>query len=172
VLAPAVLLVRFGSLGDVVLACAAGQALAAQRPELAITFLVKREYAEIVEAQPWAGAVWALEPGDERGAAALKGWRERVRRLRRRRRPADQPRSRALLRAPARAPLERARWQRRRWVSLRWTHPRPCARVAALRRRARAARRRCRASPRRRVSRAARAVARAQAMLATWPAAR
>jgi len=122
-----VLLVRFGSLGDVVLACAAGQALAAQCPEVAITFLVKEEYAEIVRAQPWARIVWALPQGEERGAPALKGWRARVREagfaaavdLQ------TSPRSRALLAGQANVlRWNAARWQRRRWVSLRWTRPR------------------------------------------------
>ena len=126
--APAVLLVRFGSLGDVVLACAAGQALAAQRPEAAITFLVKEEYAGIVRAQPWARAVWALPRGEERGAAALQGWRARIREaafsaavdLQ------TSPRSRALLAGHPRVlRWNAARWQRRRWVSLRWTKPQP-----------------------------------------------
>ena len=126
--APAVLLVRFGSLGDVVLACAAGQALADQRPDLALTFLVKQEYEALVRAQPWARATWALPPGEERGAQALAGWRTRVREagftaavdLQ------TSPRSRALLAGHPRVlRWNAARWRRRRWVSLRWTNPAP-----------------------------------------------
>ena len=122
-----VLLVRFGSLGDVILAAAAGQALAAQRPDLPVTFLVKEEYADLVRAQPWAHAVWTL-PGDERGAADVAALRERIH--------AQQfetavdlqtsPRSRALLAGHPRVHRwDAARWLRRRWVSFRWTRPGP-----------------------------------------------
>jgi len=126
--APAVLLVRFGSLGDVVLACAAGQALAAQRPDLQLTFLVKEEYEGLVRAQPWAHATWALPQGEERGAQGLDPWRARIRAagftaaidLQ------TSPRSRALLAGhPRILRWNAARWQRRRWVSLRWTRPAP-----------------------------------------------
>ena len=171
--APAVLLVRFGSLGDVVLACAAGQALAAQRPDLAITFLVKDEYADLVRAQPWAHEVWTLPRGEERGAGSLQGWRARIQGagflaavdLQ------TSPRSRALL-AGQRKVLRwnAARWQRRRWVSLRWTKP-DSVRAAWLRfvdalaplgiDAARAQPPRLAAPPD--------AVARAQATLAAWP---
>ncbi len=121
-----VLLVRFGSLGDVVLACAAGQALARARPELRITFLVKEEYAALVRAQPWAHSVWALAPGEERRPHGLLPWRERIA-LAAFGFAVDlqaSPRSRALL-AGQRGVLRwnAARWQRRRWVSLRWTRP-------------------------------------------------
>lgn len=123
-----VLIVRLGSLGDVVLACAAGQALLRARPEAAITFLVKQEYEALVRAQPWAHAVWGLPSGEERGAAGLSLWRERIREaafsavvdLQ------TSPRSRALLAGHPRVLWWRAaRWQRRRWVSLKWTRPAP-----------------------------------------------
>ena len=171
--AQAVLLVRFGSLGDVVLACAAGQALAAQRPDLLVTFLVKEEYAALVRAQPWAHATWELAPGEQRGAHALKDWRARVRAagfvaavdLQ------TSPRSRALLAGqPQVLRWNAARWQRRRWVSLRWTRPAP-VRPAWLRfvdALAPLGVDAARAQPPR-LAAPADSVARAQAWLATWP---
>lgn len=123
-----VLMLRLGSLGDVVLAGAAGQALAAARPDLKITFLVKGEYAELVRGQPWAHEVWALAPGEERSPLGLAGWRRRIRSgafgaivdLQ------TSPRSRALLSGQSHVFAWRAaRWPRRRWVSLRWTQPGP-----------------------------------------------
>jgi heptosyltransferase-2 len=128
-----VLVVRFGSLGDVILACAAGQALAAQRPELLVTFLVKEEYADLVRAQPWAHAVWVLP--EDRGPASVAVLRARIH--------AQEfeavvdlqtsPRSRALLAGhPRRLTWNAARWQRQRWVTLRWSQPEP-VRAAWLR---------------------------------------
>jgi heptosyltransferase-2 len=123
-----VLLVRFGSLGDVILAGAAGQALARQRPDLDVTFLVKEEYADLVRAQPWARAVWTLGAADQGAPAATPALREKIR-------AGDfsavvdlqtSPRSRALLAGHARVFSWNAeRWRRRRWVSLRWTRPHP-----------------------------------------------
>jgi heptosyltransferase II len=123
-----VLLVRLGSLGDVVLAGAAGQALHAARPDLPITFLVKAEYAGVVRGQPWAAAVWTLAPGEERAPGGVRAIRRRIHEAN-----FDavvdlqtSPRSRALLSGHPRVLAWRAaRWARRRWVSLRWTAPAP-----------------------------------------------
>ena len=71
-----ILVVRFGSLGDVVLSFAAAAALA--RPGRAIAYLVKEPYADLVRAQPWAAEVLAL-PDADRGAAGARRWRERLR---------------------------------------------------------------------------------------------
>jgi heptosyltransferase-2 len=111
---------------DVLLAGAAGQALVQARPDLRVTFLVKSEYAALVEGQPWVHDVWALGPGEERAAAGLAKWRARIR-------DAEfgavvdlqtSPRSRALLAGhPRRLSWRAERFARRRWVSLRWTHP-------------------------------------------------
>ena len=126
--APGVLLVRLGSLGDVLLAGAAGQALHTARPDLRITFLVKAEYAGLVRGQPWADDVWTLAPGEERTPAGVTALRRRIQ---------DagftavvdlqtSPRSRALLSGHPRVFAWRARrWARRRWVSLKWTRPAP-----------------------------------------------
>jgi heptosyltransferase-2 len=123
--APAILLVRFGSLGDVVLTFGAAESLARARPDATLVYLVKREYAELVRAQPWASEVWEL-PADERGAAEWGAWRARI---------AERsfeavvdwqtsPRSRALLAGhPRRLAWRAERWLRRRWVSLKWTRP-------------------------------------------------
>ena len=126
--APGVLLVRLGSLGDVLLASAAGQALHAARPDLPITFLVKAEYAGLVRGQPWAADVWTLAPGEERTPAGVSA-------LRRRLQAANftaavdlqtSPRSRALLSGhPCVFAWRADRWARRRWVSLKWTRPAP-----------------------------------------------
>ncbi len=123
-----VLLIRFGSLGDVVLTFAAGQALARAHPATSITYLVKEEYAPLVRAQPWVSDVWTLPAGEGRGAAAARALRERVHGG-----AFDvvvdwqtSPRSRYLTRGLARVLRWRAaRWQRTRWVSLRWTRPSP-----------------------------------------------
>lgn len=123
-----VLLVRFGSLGDVVLTLAAAAALRAARPEARTTYLVKAEYAPLVEGQAGVDEVWPLDPGAARGAAALGALRRRIAA-----RGFDtgvdwqtSPRSRALLAAVPRVVRWRAgRLARRRWVSLRWTRPAP-----------------------------------------------
>src|SRR5512140_108598 len=121
-----VLLVRLSALGDVVLATAAARALRAQRPEIAITFLTRDDYAPLLAGQPWADQVWAL-PGQARGAE-LRAVRERVRAggfaavvdLQTNRK------SRAVTAGhPRRLTWRAARWQRRRWVSLRFTRPSP-----------------------------------------------
>jgi len=73
-----VLVVRFGSLGDVILAGAAVQALRDQRGEaFESTFLVKSEYGEMAAAL--GQFVWTLGPGGERDASALAALRERIR---------------------------------------------------------------------------------------------
>jgi len=128
VAAPGVLLVRLGSLGDVLLAGAAGQALHAARPDLAITFLVKAEYGGLVRGQPWATDVWTLAPGEERTPAGITALRRRIHGagftavvdLQ------TSPRSRALLAGhPCVFAWRADRWARRRWVSLKWTRPAP-----------------------------------------------
>jgi heptosyltransferase-2 len=128
VAAPGVLVVRLGSLGDVLLAGAAGQALHAARPELPITFLVKAEYAALVRGQPWVSEVWTLAPGEERAPGGIAALRRRIQAsnfeavvdLQ------TSPRSRALLSGhPCVFAWRANRWARRRWVSLRWTHPAP-----------------------------------------------
>jgi heptosyltransferase-2 len=117
------LIVRFGSLGDVVLTFAAGAALYRAHPRRPIHYLVKSEYADLVRAQPWAREVLAL--GDEeRDVAGAHRWRERLHRtkwsgvldLQ------DNPRSRFLTDGIG-APLvrwRRAGLARRAWV---WTRP-------------------------------------------------
>ena len=72
-----VLVVRFGSLGDVVLSFAACAALARARPGMALSYLVKEAYAELVRAQPWADEVLGLAEAD-RGAEGARRWRERL----------------------------------------------------------------------------------------------
>lgn len=122
-----VLLVRLSALGDVVLAAAAGQALAAQRPDFDVTFVTRAAWAPLLEGQPWAARVWTV-PDDARDASALAPLRARI--------AAEgflahvdlqtNRRSRALLRGlPRMLAWPAARWQRRRWVNLRFTHPAP-----------------------------------------------
>jgi heptosyltransferase-2 len=123
----AILLVRFGSLGDVVLTFGAAEAVARARPDARIVYLVKREYAALVRAQPWVTEVWELA-ADDRSASEWGTWRARIRDAK-----FDavvdwqtSPRSRALLAGhPRLLAWDAARWQRRRWVSLRWTRPAP-----------------------------------------------
>ncbi len=123
-----VLLVRFGALGDVVLTLAATAALKQARPDVRTTFLVKREYAPLVEGQEGVDRVWALEPGTQRGIgggfalgrqvaaarfAAAVDWQSSLR-------------SRiATFGVPQRLAWRAERLARRRWVSLRWTNPPP-----------------------------------------------
>ena len=123
-----ILLVRFGSLGDVVLTLAATAALRAAVPRARTTYLVKEEWAPLVEGQAGVDEVWPLPPGRDRAAGSFGDLRRRV----------TQggfdvavdwqtsPRSRALLAGVERVLRWNAeRWSRRRWVSLRWTQPRP-----------------------------------------------
>lgn len=122
------LLVRFGSMGDVVLTFGAGEALKRTRPEARLTYLVKREYADLVRAQPWVDGVWELLPDEGRGPLAARALRDRIRSA-----GFDaavdwqtSPRSRYLLRGTSPVHAWRAgRWARRRWVSLRFTRPLP-----------------------------------------------
>jgi heptosyltransferase-2 len=123
-----VLFVRFGSLGDVLLTLAAAAALRAARPEARTTYLVKAEFAPLVEGQAGVDEVWPLAGGAARSPAALAGLRRRI---------AGggfdvgvdwqtSARSRALLAGLPRVLAWRAaRLARRRWVSLRWTRPAP-----------------------------------------------
>jgi heptosyltransferase-2 len=121
---PGHLVVRLGSLGDVVLTFAAGEALAAARPGRRLVYLVKEAYAPLVRAQPWVDEVVALGEDERgwRGALALRA------RLGRRRWEGvldlqDSPRSRFLTAglAPRRVPWRAERWARRRLVwSRRW----------------------------------------------------
>src|SRR5688572_2623593 len=118
-----VLLVRFGSLGDVVLTLAAVAGLRQAQPDARITFLVKRAWAPLVAGQSGVDEVWTLEPDASAGE------------LRRRVHAATfdvavdwqtSPRSRALLAGHPRVLAWKAeRWARRRLVSLRWTRPAP-----------------------------------------------
>jgi heptosyltransferase-2 len=133
-IAPAILLVRFGSLGDVVLTFGAAAALARLHPDARLVYLVKREYAELVRAQPWAGEVWELPP-EERAASEWGTWRERIAAARFETVVDWQtsPRSRALLTGHPRGLEWRAeRLRRWRWVHARWSHPAP-VRAAWLR---------------------------------------
>ncbi len=121
---PSLLLVRLGSLGDVVLTFAAAESLRRARPEARLVYLVKECYAPLVRTQPWVDEVVALQEGEGRLARAL-----RLRRRLRRRRWAgvldwqDSLESRLLtwglgVRASR---WDAARWARRRIVwSRRW----------------------------------------------------
>ncbi|HTB33436.1 MAG TPA: glycosyltransferase family 9 protein [bacterium] len=59
---PKVLLLRFSSLGDVVLATAAARAVKEQRPRSQVILATKAAFAPLLEGQPDLDAVWALEP--------------------------------------------------------------------------------------------------------------
>jgi heptosyltransferase-2 len=120
------LVVRFGSLGDVILTFGAGEALARARPRAQIVYLVKDQYADLVAAQPWVSEVRALKDED-RGFWKGRAFRKELRReswsavldLQ------DNPRSRWFTRGLARlhARWDARRGQRRAWVwkrSFRW----------------------------------------------------
>ena len=123
-----VLLVRFGALGDVILTLGATAALRRARPETRTTYLVKREYAALVEGQPGVDRVWTLDPGEARGIGGAFALRRRIAAA-----GFDaavdwqtSTRSRIALAGAGRVTTWRAeRLARRRWVSLRWTHPAP-----------------------------------------------
>jgi heptosyltransferase-2 len=55
------LLVRFSSLGDVVLATAAANYIKAQRPQARIVFATKENFAPLLEGHPSIDEVWPLE---------------------------------------------------------------------------------------------------------------
>jgi heptosyltransferase-2 len=74
---PKVLLLRFSSLGDVVLATAAARAVKEQRPRAKVFLATKAAFAPLLEGQPDLDAVWPLEP---EGLGALV-WRARAQRL-------------------------------------------------------------------------------------------
>jgi heptosyltransferase-2 len=59
---PKILLLRFSSLGDVVLATAAARAVKEQRPKAKVILATKAAFAPLLEGQPDLDAVWALEP--------------------------------------------------------------------------------------------------------------
>ena len=119
-----ILLVRFSSLGDVVLTLGATAALRAAQPHARITCLVKRAWAPLVEGQAGIDEVWTLGADDASFGA-----------LRRRIHAADfdvavdwqtSARSRALLVGHPRVLAWRAeRFARRRLVTLSWTRPSP-----------------------------------------------
>lgn len=125
-MAERLLVVRFGSLGDVVLTFGAGEALARARPNAKLIYLVKDEYADLVAAQPWVSEVRALKD-EHRGFWKGRAFRKQLRQegwtavldLQ------DNPRSRWFVRGLAKlhAKWDARRGQRSAWVwkrSLRW----------------------------------------------------
>ncbi len=62
--APTILLVRFGALGDVVLATPLARALRRAHPDAAITFVTKSRYAPILAHNPHLTGLATLGPGD------------------------------------------------------------------------------------------------------------
>lgn len=65
---PSILIVRFSSLGDVVMATSAARYIRARWPEAKVYFATKPAFAPILEAQPDIDEVWAL---DKDGLGAL-----------------------------------------------------------------------------------------------------
>ena len=62
--APRILLVRFSSMGDILLTSALVRALRARHPEAHIAFLVKRQFAPLVSDSPRLSEVlWRAAPG-------------------------------------------------------------------------------------------------------------
>jgi heptosyltransferase-2 len=57
------LLLRFSSLGDVILATAAARLIKERRPAARVVFATKAAFAPILSAQPDLDDVWPLEPG-------------------------------------------------------------------------------------------------------------
>jgi ADP-heptose:LPS heptosyltransferase len=78
---PKVLLIRLSSLGDVVLATAAVEALAARLPEAAIHVLTKPEFREVFASNPAVAALVEWAPGDCLAALARKLRAERYDRI-------------------------------------------------------------------------------------------
>ncbi len=123
-----VLLVRLGALGDVVLTLGATAALKQARPDVRTTFLVKREYAPLVEGQEGVDRVWALEPGSQRGIGGMFALGRQVTAARFAAAVDWQSSPRSLVATfgvPQRFAWRAERLARRRWVSLRWTNPLP-----------------------------------------------
>lgn len=118
-----VLVLRFGSLGDVVLTFGACEALARGRPQVALTYVVKQAYSDLVRSQPWAAEVIELSDQDRdlagtrrlRSRLAAASW-DAVLDLQ------DNPRSRALSQglAPRLVRWSKRGVQRRLWV---WGRP-------------------------------------------------
>ena len=121
-MAERILILRFGSLGDVVLSFAAGELLARARPKASIVYLVKSAYVDLVAAQPWVAEARELTDkdrgfwGGQKLRKRLKGehW-DAVLDLQ------DNPRSRFLAKglAPIQARWDARRGQRRAWVAKR-----------------------------------------------------
>jgi heptosyltransferase-2 len=62
--APRVLVIRFSSLGDVVLATPLLRVLRRRLPEAHVTFVTRREYADLLETHPGADHLVCREPGE------------------------------------------------------------------------------------------------------------
>lgn len=61
---PSILIVRFGSLGDVILTTPLLRAIRAGHPDARITYVTKRAYAPVLASSPRVDRVVALEPGE------------------------------------------------------------------------------------------------------------
>ena len=66
------LLLRFSSLGDVVLATSAARLIREQRPEARVVLLTKAAFAPVLAGQPDLDEVWVLEPGASLAATAAR----------------------------------------------------------------------------------------------------
>lgn len=62
--APKILLVRFSSMGDIILTTPLVRALKSKFPESSITYVTKRAYAPLLEENPFISRLVALEPGE------------------------------------------------------------------------------------------------------------
>jgi heptosyltransferase-2 len=71
-MAPRILLVRFSSLGDVVLASPVVRAIRARYPEAHITFVTKAVWAPVVERMPEVGRLVALTEGESVASLAKR----------------------------------------------------------------------------------------------------
>jgi lipopolysaccharide heptosyltransferase II len=69
---PRVLIVRFSSLGDVVLTTPLVRAIRTRHPDATITFVTKRHYAPLLAGNPHLDRVVALEPGESVGSLASR----------------------------------------------------------------------------------------------------
>ncbi len=72
-----VLLIRFSSLGDVVLATAAVEALAEDRPDVELHVLTKPAFREVFQGHPGVSKCLPWDPGEGLGALARRLRRER-----------------------------------------------------------------------------------------------